>query len=303
MLKEDNQKIISFSLFGNKDIYLIGALENAALVDSIYPGWVARFYVDDTVPKEVIYNLREYRAEIKEIESNGYGSFFGTYWRFFVAADTSVERFLIRDADSRINHREAAAVGEWIKSGKEFHLMRDSIAHNKRILGGMWGGVGGSIPDIEGIIKQFGKFNKYGDDEEFLQEIVFPRMNGRYLCHDDINAFGDAKAFPAHEKMFGTSFVGEIVNFKPDEVDIWRELGIARDRAEKLARQAADTIDGFHLPASENWRRAVRRTGKVSRRWGDFLMTCFLLSCLLIPFGQARLRNKRILLSLFKGRI
>ena len=49
MLKEDNQKIISFSLFGNKDIYLIGALENAALVDSIYPGWVARFYVDDTV--------------------------------------------------------------------------------------------------------------------------------------------------------------------------------------------------------------------------------------------------------------
>ena len=55
-----------------------------------------------------------------------------------MADDPSVARFLIRDADSRLNLRENAAVHEWIESGYSFHIMRDHTAHFVPINGGMF---------------------------------------------------------------------------------------------------------------------------------------------------------------------
>ena len=45
--------IIAFSLWGDGEKYLNGALENARLAPEIYPHWTCRFYCDDTVPKPV----------------------------------------------------------------------------------------------------------------------------------------------------------------------------------------------------------------------------------------------------------
>ncbi len=42
--------VISFSLFGGDRRYTAGAEENVLLARHVYPGWVSRFYVDDTVP-------------------------------------------------------------------------------------------------------------------------------------------------------------------------------------------------------------------------------------------------------------
>ena len=307
-------KIISFSLFGQQRLYLDGALANAALVDEVYPGWIARFYVDDTVPAAVVNQLRALKAQVSFVDGRGLGLYFGMYWRFFAAADTSIERFIIRDADSRINHREAAAVQEWIESGKDFHIMRDSIHHTKRIMGGMWGGVGGSIPHIERSILHYGRFDQYADDEAFLTATILPLMAGRYLCHDDRNTFGDARPFPAHRPMVGTSFVGEIVNFQSEDVDVWRELGVFRDKAEQSAREVAELrrlvddskaliIHDFRLPDRDSWRRVVKQDGRITHLWGDLLVTWLLLGCLLNPFGTAGRRNRRILLKYFKARV
>ena len=66
-------KIISFSLFGQKRLYLDGALANAALVDEVYPGWIARFYVDDTVPAPVVNQLRALKAQVSVVDGRGLG--------------------------------------------------------------------------------------------------------------------------------------------------------------------------------------------------------------------------------------
>ena len=50
--------------------------------------------------------------------------------RFLVADDIFVDRFVVRDADSRPNAREWAAVQEWIESGYSAHIMRDHPAHD-----------------------------------------------------------------------------------------------------------------------------------------------------------------------------
>lgn len=44
-----------------------------------------------------------------------------------------------RDLDSRFSDREYAAVQDWLKSDKVFHVMRDHPLHDFSIFGGLWG--------------------------------------------------------------------------------------------------------------------------------------------------------------------
>ena len=46
----------------------------------------------------------------------------------------------VRDLDSRLTGREAAAVTDWLENtDRPFHIMRDNPNHGTEILGGMWG--------------------------------------------------------------------------------------------------------------------------------------------------------------------
>ena len=57
------------------------------------------------------------------------------FWRFLFD-DSSVDIFIVRDVDSRIN-KEESAVKEWLESDKLLHIMRDHPHHYYKILGGM----------------------------------------------------------------------------------------------------------------------------------------------------------------------
>ena len=52
------KKVISFSLWGDNPKYTIGAIRNAELIESIYPGWVGRFYCGESVPTDIINKLK-----------------------------------------------------------------------------------------------------------------------------------------------------------------------------------------------------------------------------------------------------
>jgi hypothetical protein len=43
-------KVLSFSLWGAKAPYTVGAIRNAELALAVYPGWVCRFYCGTSVP-------------------------------------------------------------------------------------------------------------------------------------------------------------------------------------------------------------------------------------------------------------
>ncbi len=53
-----------------------------------------------------------------------------TLYRFLVADDPKVERFIIRDTDSRITYREAKSIEEWEKSQKKYYLLQDHPNHD-----------------------------------------------------------------------------------------------------------------------------------------------------------------------------
>lgn len=136
-------KLISFSLYGNDPKYTHGLIENLKIKEQegLYEDWNVVVYHDDTVPKGILDILQHHNAILRNIDGCG---ILPASWRFLAHDEANVERFVCRDADSRINKREELAVIQWENGNKILHIMRDHPHHGayeygKPILGGMWG--------------------------------------------------------------------------------------------------------------------------------------------------------------------
>lgn len=186
------KNLISFSLYGDNTIYLEGAVLNSELVKSLYPDWVCRFYVDDTVPASVLDRLRQNEAEIVVMDSES--SIPKTMWRFLAADDQKVNYVLFRDADSVISPQEAKLVQEWVNSGQRFHTIRDFGTHTELILAGLWGMIVGSIPNMAEKMAEFvqqGNLHKRFADQHFLRKAVWPYVKQDLYASDSVFGFGD----------------------------------------------------------------------------------------------------------------
>jgi hypothetical protein len=208
------KKIISFSLWisekrnrelkgglGDDKLYIYGAVMNAYLAKTIYPGWIVRFYCGTTVPEKLKEMLLALGAEIVNMEVPG--DWTGMFWRFYPAGEEDVDVMISRDADSRLSVREATAVEEWLVSDKQFHTMRDNRAHNIPILGGMWGAKKGCIPNMKELMKIYVKGEFWQVDQNFLTEIISPRVRDKWMEHDPYYA---RKPFPT--PRINNEFVG-----------------------------------------------------------------------------------------------
>ena len=198
------RNVIAFSLFGSDPQYTLPAILNVQAARFVYPGWTCRFYVDRSVPKPVLDRLAEEGAQVKMGEGLP-NEVYGTMWRFLVADDPEVDRYLVRDADSVLNVREKAAVEAWIDSGRHFHVMRDHYDHSELVLAGMWGGVRGALPPMLETFRAFlrGRPSVPGRtlDQEFLREALWPTIRQSVLTHDSQFAFGEREDFPAYARL------------------------------------------------------------------------------------------------------
>lgn len=178
-------RVIAFSLWGSHPRYLRGAIDNALAGPTLYPGWTLRFFVDDSVPIEVREALATLGANIA-LEPAGQSQRQRLAWRFKVANDPGVGRFLVRDVDSVINAREKSAVDEWLVSGRWFHVMRDWWTHTDLMLAGMWGGVAGVLPDLTSLLAVYKApaIETPNIDQWFLRDKVWPFVRTSCLVHD-----------------------------------------------------------------------------------------------------------------------
>lgn len=207
------RNVIAFSLWGQTQRYLAGAIRNAQAAPRIYPGWRCRFYCGRDVPGATIAALLAAKADV--IMKDGGGDFLeGLFWRFDVASDPAVDRFLVRDADSVINPREAAAVAAWLDSGAPFHAMRDYFTHTDLLLAGMWGGTGGLLPDLAphyGPFLQSG-IKTFNCDQRFLGDVVWPTIRKHVLVHDSWFRAAGSRPFPANAPSLRGGHVGQNEN-------------------------------------------------------------------------------------------
>ena len=200
------KKVISFSLWGDNPKYTIGAIKNAELIGTIYPGWIGRFYCGKSVPINIIEILKTYtNVEVIEMEENGDWS--GMFWRFYACEDSDV--MISRDTDSRLNLREKNAVDEWLNSDKDFHIMRDHPYHNALILGGMWGVRNGILKNIVDLIKNYNKGDFWQVDQNFLREQIYPIVVNTSFVHDSYHNINSWSKNFSIERI-DQEFVGDV---------------------------------------------------------------------------------------------
>ena len=207
------KKIISFSLYGEDIKYALGAIRNIEFAKKHYPDWICRFYCSEDAKS--LDSLSSLDCEILIIKSK----IPPMYWRFFAVDDPEVDVVISRDCDSLVNAREAAAVKEWINSDKVFHTMHDCDikgGHQSIVMGGMWGIK--KPNDIE-FVKEIDFFAKkrrnykfsYGDDQEFLRNIVYKRYKDSCIDHHskpENSKWKNSVSFPEHAPLEFGSFVG-----------------------------------------------------------------------------------------------
>ncbi|WP_421292135.1 tetratricopeptide repeat protein [Aeromonas taiwanensis] len=195
--QEDRTAIIAFSLWGEQARYLRGALDNVLAAAYLYPGWRVRFYVDASVPEALLACLREHGAEIC-MQPGGQSLRQRLCWRFQVANDPGVGRFLVRDADSVLNLRERLAVDDWLASGRWFHIMRDWWSHTDLVLAGMWGGVAGVLPPLTPLLEGYqpGTMETPNIDQWFLRDCLWRYLRQSSLVHDRCFAPGGVVPWP-----------------------------------------------------------------------------------------------------------
>jgi hypothetical protein len=205
------RNVISFSLFGDNERYLRTAILNAQGARFLYLGWSCHFYIDDSVPVPVVQALVSEGAQVLKI--NGLpANPYGTFWRFLVADNSAVDRYLVRDADSVVNIRECVAVGEWLRSDRHFHVMRDNFDHGELVLAGMWGGVRGALPQIAPWAQRYlaSRTDIPGRtaDQEFLRDQLWPTIRTSMMTHDSQFSFGERRDFPDVGRLPPGSYVG-----------------------------------------------------------------------------------------------
>ena len=209
-------KVISFSLWGDKPTYTVGAIKNADLAATLFPDWTCVFYCFSSVPKEIIAELQSRKNVVVRMIDGDYNSedSRGMFHRFLPADEEGVEYMMSRDTDSRLSERERLAVEEWLASGADLHVMRDHPYHNAPMLGGMWGVKGGKLKGISRDMEEFQPSSDKGQDQSFLWEWVWSKVHEDEITCCVHDPFFQKAEFPTGatrgETNGGVWFIGQV---------------------------------------------------------------------------------------------
>jgi hypothetical protein len=208
-------KVISYSLWGDKPIYTVGAIKNADLAATLFPDWTCVFYCFDSVPHEIIKELQSRQNVVVRRVNGEYNSSDsrGMFHRFLPADEEGVEYMMSRDTDSRLSERERLAIEAWLASGADLHVMRDHPYHGVPVLGGMWGVKGGKLKGIARDMEEFQPSSDKGQDQAFLWEWVWGKVKDGELKVCVHDPFFEKTPFPAGatrgDSNGGVWFVGQ----------------------------------------------------------------------------------------------
>jgi hypothetical protein len=187
-------------------------------------------------------------VEVEETTGDPAFRYLHTMTRFQAAADRDAECVVFRDADSRFNVREAAAVGEWLESGCALHIMHDHAVHNDPrypILAGMWGVRGHRLDCIAEWMAAWRTHAwRRTVDQSFLADVVYPVFTSADRCEHG-TATATARPFPTHPPYAG--FVGETIPVADSTARLIREATRERKPHRRADVRSADLHDELLL--------------------------------------------------------
>lgn len=191
--------IFSFCIYGTEVNYYSGLLENIQIIREYFPDFEIYIYKGICDPS--------WTFEKCKIIETGKSGLVNTLYRFLPLADAEVG--FVRDADSRINERDRWCIQEFMKSDKNYHIIRDHYWHKSLIMAGMFGW---KKPCSEKIIIPESEDLVYGFEEKYLGKTIYPVIKSESLVHTNNHALAGEYAVPItipHKDQY--DFVGNVI--------------------------------------------------------------------------------------------
>lgn len=177
--------LFSYTLYGDKLKYTVGAIKNAIIAEHMFPDFRVRFYLGKSVPYWTASTLM-LMPNVELIAVDGPEDNTSTYWRFLAFADDRYDRVVIKDTDARLGYRDRVAHDEWVKSDLDFSIVKDHpTGHTDAIIACHFGAKKGALADIAELMSNYPISNQYGTDQWFLRDKVFERAMKSCLVHDE----------------------------------------------------------------------------------------------------------------------
>jgi len=185
-----SRNIISMSLDGDDIDKLYGALRYSQLVPIVFPRWRLRVYAS-SLALNTTGSHHVLRILVKKLENSGVEVFKvrgltatripSGLWAYLAADDIDVDRFVVRNSDTRPSDRESAALDDWLLTNatlRPLYCIRDHPLHAvQSLVPGLVGGVPRLIRNATGTT-----FHKLMRGHEsvvaFLHNTVWPLLKG-----------------------------------------------------------------------------------------------------------------------------
>lgn len=210
------KKVISFSLWGDDVKYIQGAIENAKIAKSVYPGWETHITIHYGVEKDTVSILRDLFNTVTIYD--GPSDYSGLFRRFDVMLDENIDVCVFRDCDARLCDKSFQAVKEWLASDKQIHAMRDTGIQSTPIMGGMWGVKREGHISLSTLNRMINRLcessDKYGyGSDEFVLRHVAKAFHKHILAHSHrkIKAYPFDVDFPGHKTFEYGHYIGETI--------------------------------------------------------------------------------------------
>ena len=230
--------VISFSVWGKATSYFYGLLDNCLIIKHKLPEFTCFVYHNNSLPKN-IKDILQNLGNVRLIQMNNTNDKRNTMWRFLPAFYKNINIFLSRDTDSRIESKEIKAIKEWLKSDKNFHIIRNHPMHKRKILAGLWGCRNNIlVPLVKEYLNYISKpytANNWIVDEIFLERIVYPyvmKLNTVY-----INA--------SHNKYEPKSSQHDLDNSIPNDYE--RFIGCPTKKTHNINKYYPNLLKGVRL--------------------------------------------------------
>ena len=195
-------KVFSFCIYGTERNYYDGILENIRIIQEYFSEFEIYVYKGICDPTWVFENCK-----VIETEKEGVINMLYRYLPL-----TFADIGFVRDADSRVYERDRWCISEFLKSSKNYHIVRDHYYHKEPIMGGIFGWKKPLDIDLglDAIIT-------YSEDMSYLKTHLYPLIKSDTLVHTNNHAFyGEHVELINHPHTDRYDFIGNVIwNNKP----------------------------------------------------------------------------------------
>jgi hypothetical protein len=178
----NNNKVISLSLFGDNPYYYNHAYKMKDDLPKYFPDWELRIYIHYKTPSFIIKKFIEKGCQVIIIKQDNMTPSDSTFWRFLAAQDDVI--FMCRDVDYQLNNFDYQQVNKWLNedntkfikylctySSLKFELLIRGI--HSSFHAGFWGGRNRCVPNILEKINNYKYRKHWRRDELFLENVIW----------------------------------------------------------------------------------------------------------------------------------